>query len=119
MPLYFSQYNVGVSTRFNHNFFHLSGFSHCLLQGIHLGCSDSIFHIQEHCILIKTEHNWVIGSFIFWNRTQGFIEPEIKILYSFILPQTNLGEIGEKGMIRNWRGEHSQEHDFEVIKQVN
>jgi hypothetical protein len=105
-----------VETYFNHNFFHLCGFSRLFLQGIHLGCSDIIFHIWGHCILITTEYDWVIRSFIFWNITQGFIEPKIKISYSFILLQTNLGEVGEKGMIDNWSGEHSHEHGFEVIK---
>jgi hypothetical protein len=83
-----------------------------------MGCSNIIFHIWEHQILITTEYDWVIRYFIFWNLTQGLIEPEIKFSYSLILPQTNLGEISEKGMICNWRGEHRQEHGFNVIKRA-
>jgi hypothetical protein len=81
-----------------------------------MGCYDRIFYIRGHHILIKTEYDWVIRYFIFLNLAQGFIELDIKISYSLILPQTNLGEISEKGMICNWRGEHSQEHGFKVIK---
>jgi hypothetical protein len=46
-------------------------------------------------MLIKTKNDRVIWSFILWNYTQGLIEPEIKILYPFVLPQPNLGEVGE------------------------
>jgi hypothetical protein len=81
--------------------------------------SNIIFHIWGHHIIITTEYDWVIRSFVFWNLTQGFIELEIKISYSFILTQTNLDEIGEKSMIINWRGEHNKEHGFEVIKRAN
>jgi hypothetical protein len=65
MSLYFSQYNVGVGACFNHNLFHLSSLSHRFLQGIHLGCSNGIFHIRGHCILIETENDRVIWYFSF------------------------------------------------------
>jgi hypothetical protein len=107
LPLYSSHYNVGVNTRFNYNLFHLSDLSHCFLQSIHLGCSDGIFYIRGHCILITTENDWVIWSFVFWDSTQGLIEPEIKISYPFVISQPNLGEVYLEGMVGNWGGEHS------------
>jgi hypothetical protein len=103
-PLYSFEYNVSFNTHFNHNLFHLSGLSHCFLKSIHLGCSDGIFYIRGHCIIITIEYEWVIFSFVLWDSIQGLIEPDIKISYHFVLPQPNLVEFCEEGIVGNWGG---------------